>query len=433
MITELVCGGAGAQALANVLEVTERWRPGDLEREQLGRLAALVEHARATVEHYSTLPAPEAGSVDVSWLRALPKLRRESVRASPSRLMSRAAPPGHRVVREAHTSGSSGKHVSVQVDAVTATMGEALLLRDVAWHQRDVTAKAAGIRAVDGAAAPRGRREPRWAPTPESGPALLLDVHTPVREQLAWLARETPAYLATYASNAAALIDECERTGTRLSGLRQLSTFGETFEPDLRQRCRSVLGVPLVDAYSSAELGYLALQCPEHTHYHVQSEHVLLEVLRDDGSACGIGESGRVVVTALHAFAMPLIRYELEDFATLGEACPCGRGLPVIASIQGRVRHMLRLPNGDRLWPRFGSPLIGRQFPLRQFRMVQTGVTTLDLEMVLDRPLTPAEQRQLRELVLGVVRFPMSLSLVPVDAISRPPGGKYEDFVSALG
>ncbi|MBI3205481.1 MAG: hypothetical protein HYZ29_28335 [Myxococcales bacterium] len=50
VITELVSGGAGPQALANVLDVTERWRPGDLERAQMGRLAALVEHARATVE-----------------------------------------------------------------------------------------------------------------------------------------------------------------------------------------------------------------------------------------------------------------------------------------------------------------------------------------------------------------------------------------------
>src|SRR3546814_13116510 len=83
---------------------------------------------------------------------------------------------------------------------------------------------------------------------------------------------------------------------------------------------------------------YLALQCPEHEHYHVQSEAVLLEVLDEEDRPCRPGEVGRVVVTPLTNFAMPMIRYAVGGLAAVGAPCPCGRGLPVLTRILGRAR-----------------------------------------------------------------------------------------------
>ena len=113
-------------------------------------------------------------------------------------------------------------------------------------------------------------------------------------------------------------------------------------------------GVPLSDMYSGREVGYLALQCPQHDHYHVMSEGNFLEVLGDDGRPCQPGETGRVVVTTLHNYVMPLIRYEIGDFAEVGEPCPCGRGLPVLTRILGRQQNMLTLPTGESRWTQIG-------------------------------------------------------------------------------
>ena len=88
--------------------------------------------------------------------------------------------------------------------------------------------------------------------------------------------------------------------------------------------------------YTCQEAGYLALQCPDYPHFHVQSENVLLEVVDDVGQPCGPGEVGRVLITSLNNFATPLIRYELGDYAEVGAPCPCGRGLPVLKRIMGR-------------------------------------------------------------------------------------------------
>ena len=76
-----------------------------------------------------------------------------------------------------------------------------------------------------------------------------------------------------------------------------------------------------------------------------------MEVLDNHGRPCKEGETGRVVLTDLHNFTMPLIRYEIGDYAEVGPPCACGRGLPVLARILGRSRNMLTLPAGDRIWP----------------------------------------------------------------------------------
>jgi phenylacetate-CoA ligase len=89
--------------------------------------------------------------------------------------------------------------------------------------------------------------------------------------------------------------------------------------------------------YSSDEAGYIALQCPEGEHYHVQSESLLLEVLDAAGSACMPGQVGRVIVTTLNNFAMPLVRYDTGGDAEVGPPCACGRGLPVLRSLVERA------------------------------------------------------------------------------------------------
>lgn len=427
--------GAALEAMSGVLSKTEWWSPAQLESHQLLRVTRLIEHARTTVPFYSGLPTSVAGeAVTLERFRELPLLRREDVRERARDLVSRRIPPAHRVVREANSSGSTGRHVTVRVDGVSRTMGDALSLRDNAWHGRDPTLKAAGIRAIPtGADAPLGRTEAAWTHHPKSGPLSLLDIHTAVKDQLDWLVREAPAYLATYATNAAALVECAAQDSVLLPGLREIGTFGEVVPSGLREACRHVFGVPLVDAYSCVETGFIALECPDHEHYHVQSENVMVEVLRQDGAPCAEGETGQVVLTSLHAFAMPLVRYEIGDYAEVGPPCPCGRGLPVLSRVLGRARNMIRLPSGDRVWPRFGSNELGKLFPIKQFRLVQKTLRALVLELVADRPLTADEERRLSEYVLGIVRHPFELSLRYTDTIPRSPTGKFEDVICEIG
>ncbi len=179
-------------------------------------------------------------------------------------------------------------------------------------------------------------------------------------------------------------------------------------------------------------LGYAALQCPEHEHYHVQSENVLLEVLDNNGRPCRPGQSGRVVATTLHNFAMPLIRYDIGDYATAGEPCSCGRGLPVISRILGRVRNMLTLPTGGQVWPYFSANKLRDHVPIRQFQLMQKTLTRLELRIVPERPLTAEDEAKMRAVIIDGVGGGFTISFSYHDAIASGPSGKYEDFRSVL-
>ncbi|MFQ5620024.1 MAG: hypothetical protein ACE5FR_13760, partial [Rhodospirillales bacterium] len=172
-------------------------------------------------------------------------------------------------------------------------------------------------------------------------------------------------------------------------------------------------------------------QCPDYPHYHVLAEGVLVEGLDDDGRPCAPGDVGRIVITALHNFATPLIRYEIGDFAEVGPPCPCGRGLPVITRIAGRVHNMLTLPSGEQVWPvQFFSSELLAVAPVRQFQFVQRSVEEIEVKLVPARDLTDGEKAALRTLIGTRLGPDFALRFVYVDEIPRLPGGKFEDFRS---
>jgi len=321
----------------------------------------------------------------------------------------------------------------------TEAIQSALSLRDLIWHRRDPLGRQALILAIDDpseAPPPDGRRFAHWNPLTnllvETGPASLLSLIASHAEQKEWLLREDPTYLITHPTNVDGLARVFAEDGARPRNLREIGTMGEVLAPRTRRLAREVLGVPLCDIYSCREIGSLALQCPHHEHYHVAAENVLLEVLHEDGRPCGPGEVGTVVVTHLHNFATPFVRYALGDFAEVGEPCDCGRGLPVLRQIMGRKRNMLVRPDGSTYWPAVGMDQVNRIVPCLQVQIVQTRVDALEVRVV-PRGKVTAEQREAVVARLHYIfGYPYAIELVVVDEIPRGKGGKHEDFMSLL-
>lgn len=437
-------GGQGAALLAMQyqLDRTQWWPPEVLRRHQFRQLEALLRHADAAVPYYRRALAeagvdPAAGLTEAAWSR-IPLLTRRTLQEQGEALRARRVPKGHGRVHRVFTSGSTGAPVRALGSDLTGFFWLALTLRDKHWHRFDVTGKLAAIRhdRAGRGAYPEGIVGTGWGKATESvyatGPAALLEIRTPIHQQVEWLRRQDPDYLTTYPTNLAALLAHCRDHGVRLPRLRLVETLAEVLQPEVRAACHEVWGVGVVDLYSSQEVGYIALQCPEHDHYHVQSEAAYVEVLDEKGRPCGPGETGRVVVTALHNFVMPLLRYDLGDYAVVGGPCPCGRGLPVLARVVGRVRNMFVLPSGERFWPVFRSDRFLEAVPVRQYQVVQKSLDEVEVRLVMDRPLSAADEAAVRKVVHGEVGESFRVSLARVDEIPRGPGGKYEDVRSEV-
>jgi len=422
------------------LEQSQWWEPERVHEQQFLQLATLLEFVQGSIPYYRQRLS-EAGiecdqDIQQDWER-IPVLTRQQLQTNVQRLRVRKPPPGHRQLGMAQTSGSTGTPVRVATTETTRLLWNAFVLRDHYWHRRDFGATLAAIRhfgeKID-AAYPDGLRLPDWgAPVNllhASGPAVALDIFTDPERQLEWLLRQNPDYLITFPSNAAALAQHSLVEDISLPKLREVRLVSEPVDDGLRSSIHDAWGVPVVDTYSAQETGTLALQCPEYGVYHVQSENVLLEVVDPDGQPCKPGETGRVLVTTLHNYAMPLVRYEIGDFATVGESCGCGRGLPVLTRITGRVRNMLVLPGGETHWPNLAATFYRQVAPVIQHQLVQHDLEHLEARLVVERALTRDEEEALRAMIVGRIGHPFSVEFSYPDHIGRSRSGKYEEFVS---
>ena len=425
-------GPAGMRDLLKQLDYSQSFPREELREYQLGQLKALLGHALATVPHYAkSFAGLDVDRLDWTRFSSLPCLGRTDLQAHFAALRSRNLPASHGRPAEGQSSGSTGTPVRFLRTPATQFFWDVLTIREHLWHRRDFAGKLAAIRVrVEEKSGPNWGR-PVTALF-RTGPACSLNVGTDTNEQLDWLLREDPDYLLTHASNLGALAEQSLRRGVRLPRLRQARTFSEALRPALRDVVRRAWGVGIADVYSCEEAGYIAFQCPGHEHYHVQSESLLVEIVDAHGMPCAPGEIGEVALTTLHNFAMPLIRYRLGDYAELGEACSCGRGLPVLRRIHGRQRNMLRLPDGRQLWPSFPSSLWLDVVPLEQFQMIQRSAAELEINYVLSRQLTADEEARLAKALTARLGYPFTFEWQRRQHLERSKSGKFEDFISLV-
>jgi phenylacetate-CoA ligase len=419
-------------ALQFQFERTQWLAPDALHRRQLGQLQRVLEHAARTVPFYTERfrahgydPARDGRDA----FHRLPPLTRRDIQEHGARLVSSATPRDHGELFQNLSSGSTGEPVRVTSTGLNDLFWRALLLREHLWQRRDFSGKLCVIRSR----LPEVNL-PTWGPPVDevfaTGPSASLNIRRPLDEQLAWLREQDCDCLVTHPTNARELARLSLKLGARLPRLGEVRTLGEVLDPELRALCREAWGARVTDTYSSEETGYIALQCPQGEHYHVQSENLLVEILDAQGRPCPPGATGKVVITTLHNFAMPLVRYAIGDYAQPGGACACGRSLPVLTRIHGRQRNMLVLPDGRRFWP--STPFIRYAgiAPLRQMQIVQRTMRRLEARIVAERLLTGSEQAGIVSAIQETLGHPFEVTLLQVAAIERGAGMKHEDFRS---
>ena len=364
-----------------------------------------------------------------SWqaFRRIPVLQRADVQGLHASFAALAAPPDHGAARDGATSGSTGVPVRFRRSGLADLFEQAIVLRDHLWHQRDLTGRLAAIRFTE-----RGSSSSSWggavAEVFPTGPSDVLPLSTPLERQVDWIVERAPTYLMVTASVLRELARVFLERGLTLHSLREVRTFGEVVGEDVREVVRAAWNVGIVDAYSASETGTLALQCPAHAHFHVQSECALVEVLDDAGEPCAPGAIGRVVVTPFLNFAMPLLRYDIGDYAEVGAPCDCGRTLPVLRRIAGRVRNMLVYPDGQRRWPTFDLRALAALGGIRQLQFVQPRRDTLLVRIATTGTGGADWESRFRAIVCAALGYPFDIVFERVERIERTAGGKFEDF-----
>jgi phenylacetate-CoA ligase len=195
-----------------------------------------------------------------------------------------------------------------------------------------------------------------------------------------------------------------------------------------------VFRTPVFETYGCRELLLIAAECERREGLHLSSEHLIVEILDDQGHPAADGEEGEVVITDLTNRAMPLIRYANGDRALAGfQQCSCGRGLPLLRKLRGRTVDTITTPDGRRINGVFFPHLI-KDFPIiRQFQVIQLASDSLTLNFVADDELPSKEQQALLGKIQHMMGPAMRVETKRVPEITRTSSGKLRPVVSLAG
>ncbi|MBS3125167.1 phenylacetate--CoA ligase family protein [Candidatus Woesearchaeota archaeon] len=195
----------------------------------------------------------------------------------------------------------------------------------------------------------------------------------------------------------------------------------ETLYPENRKLIEHTLHTQVFDRYGSREVGNVAHECREHKGLHINAETYIVEVVKDKPS----DEKGHLVVTNLSNFTMPFIRYDTEDYAIASnKTCACGRGLPLLERVEGRITDFIKLPNGKELSFLFFNYFFEQYGAyLKQFQVIQDSPKHLLIKLVVTEKYTLTKEK---ELIAGIKKKvgDMNIDVEQVYEIKKETSGK---------
>ncbi len=213
-----------------------------------------------------------------------------------------------------------------------------------------------------------------------------------------------------------------------------LVSAAEILDSDTRSLLRDTFSVEPIDFYGSMEFGWIAWQCPERGAFHINSDCLVVECLRD-GEPVAPGEEGEIVITSFHSDAAPLIRYATGDLGVLHPGwCQCGRSLPLLCTVSGRLADCIVLPSGKTFSPYFVTCALNHVPGVRQFQVIQEadGSIRVRLAHCEKRPETDTVSRAICQ-ALGAE---VCVVVEHADRLPPEPNGKFrvvKSFVEPVG
>ncbi|MFO1307314.1 MAG: hypothetical protein U1F64_02575 [Burkholderiales bacterium] len=417
------------------------WPESRLAAIQDRRARAIVAHACATVPHYREAmdarglrPSDVATAAD---LAKLPLVHGAELAAAPDRFLSTGY--AGRDTLELSTTGTTGHYKRIRHDpnAVFAALAAGGRLRSVI----------ASVQAASGR--PRGGVA-QLVIAPTSGTnALIRDYHRahlppwltrrhrqaflsldrPFAELVASINALEPDTIVSFGRFAGYLYRRALESGVAIHAPRLLWYGGDAMPAADRRLIEERLGVPVVSSYQSCEFLRIAFQCERREGFHVCTDQVALRVVDGEGRDLPPGAPGEAVVSNLVNRATVLLNVRLGDRVTMAAGrCACGRTLPLVSALDGRVEDLLVRADGERVHESVVLPRLYEVPGLSNVAIVQRAGTRVEAKLVVAPGADVAAAVEgLRSAIAGLVGHPAGLEVAigVVDHIPAGPGGKF--------
>lgn len=415
----------------------ESWSPERWKAWQEERLARILHRARHHVPYYRAYWDERARRGDrASWeyLENWPVLKKEPLRANPRAFLADDCNP--RWMYHLHTSGTTGTPLSLWIRRENLRYWYALFeARCRRWYgvsRRDRWAIIGGQLVAE-----VGRNEPPfWVWNAGLNQLYLSAYHlslATVRHYVHALNRHDVRYLWGYSSSLYALADLAGQEGLRPPAVAAAISNAEPLYDFQRRRIADVCGCPVRATYGMTEMAAGASEC-EAGNLHLWPEAGIIEVWSDDeDTPAQRGEVGRLICTGLINPDMPLVRYEVGDRGALepdAVSCACGRKLPILRSVEGRLDAVVITPDGRRIGRL--DPVFKAEMPLREAQIIQETLYLVRVRVVPAEGYSERTAGEIAERLRQRIGDNMEIVVEEVGHIPRGPNGKFRMVISKV-
>jgi len=417
----------------NELMKSQWYSKEQLEELQLRKLEAIIKHAYENVPYYRRvfdergLKPKDIQNFDD--LKKLPILTKDQIQENPNQFLAENMEEYEPWAFE--TGGSTGKPLRFYNDKISDLMVSAFVWRYRTW---------AGYTPSDKQVVMRYKTDfphcnESEAPSIQTGNVLYLSAfhlkESNLDDYVAKIRKFHPKTIWCFPSTLYVIARHMLTEKVPLvSSLKSITTSSETLFPYFREAIEKAFGAKIYDWYESNERVVSAGECPEGG-LHINSEYGLIEVVDINGNPVQPGEAGIVVGTAFNKFAMPFIRYMLGDRVILSNtSCPCGRGLPVIESLEGRLDDLIVTKDGrfvGRLDEAFHD-----SFGIKMSQIIQKREGQITVKIVKGKNYSDEDVKKLDVQLRKRLGEDMEIKYQFVDEVQKVGRGKYRLVISEL-
>jgi phenylacetate-CoA ligase len=412
------------------LEKTQWMKKKDLQRLQIRRLKALLRHAYENVPYYhESFRKENFRPADFKCLKDLckvPILKKSVIREQLNGMVAKNVRKRDLVQR--FTSGTTATPVKFYRSKKDVSWGIAAELRGYGWAGYEIGDKLALMWRIK----PKQIGSFKFKIKNLLRRHKILNTNHLSEKSMEPFAKEMhgfqPDFIRSYASTASIFATFMLQNKHLKICPQAVFTSGQTLLPHYQKAIEETFNCEVYDYYATSEVSHIAAQCRQREGLHIFEENVVVEIVKDDELASP-GEEGQVLLTNLHSYAMPFIRYDVEDLGKiLPDTCSCGRELSLLKVI-GRNYEYFVNRDGSFTYL-YDLQTIFEDLPIKDFQIVQENYDEIIIKIVSRPGYTKAHT----DFILKNIKIfgPAKIRVELVDSISLEKSGKIQHAVSKL-
>jgi len=267
--------------------------------------------------------------------------------------------------------------------------------------------------------------------------ALILDTSSITQEKMSdfsdRIRKFRPKVFLGYANSL--YLFACFVDANNISGIfpQNIISSAEVLHPQEREKIEKVFGCRVFDRYGCREVGIIASECDKHSGLHINAENLYVEFV-SQGKPAKKGEIGDIIITDLLNFGMPFIRYKIEDMGEpKNELCSCGRGLPLMKMVAGRVTDFIVTPDEKYISGASLTIYLIATIPgIKQAQLVQEEKNRVTFKIVKDKRFSHETMIQIKAKGKEFFGSNVEFNFDFVEEIPKEASGKYRFCISKV-